>query len=88
MKGFKGLAAALMAVTLVAGQPAHAEADSNAKAKHKLERKQATANGRAHRHAKPKPFDENEYYERVLRFIPFGTSAWWRQLQDETGGDM
>jgi hypothetical protein len=51
------------------------------RSKRKLERKEAPAS--RHRQAKPRPFDEDEYYERVFGFIPFGTAAWWRQMQDE-----
>jgi hypothetical protein len=28
-------------------------------------------------------FDETQYYERDSRKIPFGTAAWWRQMDLE-----
>jgi hypothetical protein len=31
-------------------------------------------------------FDETQYYERDSRKIPFGTAAWWRQLDLENSG--
>ena len=31
-------------------------------------------------------FDETQYYEHDSRKIPFGTAAWWRQLEIEGSG--
>ena len=30
-------------------------------------------------------FDETQYYERDSNKIPFGTAAWWRQKETESG---
>jgi hypothetical protein len=78
MKAMKAVLAALLAVALVAIWSGGADATgSKGKAKPR-----ATHMSKA-KAAKPKPFDENAYYERVLRFVPFGTAAWWRQLEAE-----
>ena len=31
-------------------------------------------------------FDETQYYEVDSRRLPFGSAAWWRQIQQETDG--
>jgi hypothetical protein len=36
------------------------------------------------RHAKT--FDETQYHEVDSRRLPFGSAAWWRQLQQENDG--
>ena len=40
----------------------------------------------AERQRRASSFDETQYYEVDSRRLPFGTAAWWRQLQQETDG--
>ena len=37
----------------------------------------------AERQRNASTFDETQYYEHDSRKIPFGTAAWWRQLEIE-----
>jgi hypothetical protein len=40
----------------------------------------------AERQRRASSFDETQYYEVDSRRLPFGSAAWWRQLQQETDG--
>jgi len=40
----------------------------------------------AERQRRAGTFDETQYYEVDSRRLPFGSAAWWRQLQQETDG--
>ena len=40
----------------------------------------------ADRQRRASTFDETQYYEVDSRRLPFGSAAWWRQIQQETDG--
>jgi hypothetical protein len=40
----------------------------------------------AERQRNARTFDETQYYEVDSRRLPFGSAAWWRQIQQETDG--
>jgi hypothetical protein len=40
----------------------------------------------ADRQRNARTFDETQYYEVDSRRLPFGSAAWWRQIQQETDG--
>ena len=40
----------------------------------------------AERQRNASTFDETQYHEVDSRRLPFGSAAWWRQIQQETDG--
>jgi hypothetical protein len=76
----------LLSLFLVFGAAATADA------KQKKKRPQETSSGRsqyyspsvvAERQRSAGTFDETQYHEVDSRRLPFGSAAWWRQLQQE-----
>jgi hypothetical protein len=42
----------------------------------------------AERQRKASTFDETQYYEVDSRKLPFGSAAWWRQMQQESDSGL
>jgi hypothetical protein len=78
------LVTALVSVGLLTGLAGAASAHSKkhrGQAKYYDNSQSAVAERQRHR----RTFDETQYYERDSRKIPFGTPAWWRQKEFESG---
>jgi hypothetical protein len=78
----------LLSLALVFGTAAAADAKTK---KHKRQAYHSSAQYYspatvAERQRNAKTFDETQYYEVDTRRLPFGSAAWWRQLQQETDG--
>lgn len=79
----------LLSVALVLGTAATADAKSKKKQQQQASYSRSQYYSPAtvaerQRHANT--FDETQYYEVDSRRLPFGSAAWWRQIQQETDG--
>jgi hypothetical protein len=77
----------LLSLALVFGVATAADAKS--KKKRQVSHSQAhyySPAAVAERQRRASSFDETQYYEVDSKRLPFGTAAWWRQLQQETDG--
>lgn len=77
----------LLSLALVFG----AATTADAKSKKKRQAYQSQANSYspaavAERQRRASTFDETQYYEVDSRRLPFGSAAWWRQIQQENDG--
>ena len=75
--------AGLLSAAFVLGFAGAADAKAKKKYRH-YNYYSPSAIAERQRHAST--FDETQYYERDSRKIPFGTAAWWRQLELENNG--
>jgi hypothetical protein len=83
----RSILASLVSLALVFG--AATAADAKSKKKRQVYHSQSqyySPAAVAERQRRASTFDETQYYEVDSRRLPFGTAAWWRQIQQETDG--
>jgi hypothetical protein len=89
-KVVRSILTGVLALLLVFGVAATADAKQKKKPQYISQSRSQnyTPSEVAERQRKASTFDETQYYEVDSRKLPFGSAAWWRQMQQESDSGL